>query len=145
MQSPTGMSIDEPRPDKRICGFGVRRCTGERRCLRLIAYRFPHFAKGGFWISSRDWHERHFSDSGSERVRHRLLEHLWSNFRGLFWWNRGVKRNLNNDLDLIPDPALQAGGHRFDPGHVHQHHLQIQSVANWAFARLLKLGSIWVQ
>jgi hypothetical protein len=52
-----------------------------------------------------------------------LLEHLWSNFRGLFWWNRGVKRNLNNDLDLIPDPALQAGGHRFDPGHVHQNFL----------------------
>jgi len=28
----------------------------------------------------------------------------------LFWWNRGVKRSLNNDLDLIPARALQAGG-----------------------------------
>src|ERR1700730_11296909 len=37
-----------------------------------------------------------------------------------FWWNRGVKRSLNNDLDLIPCSALQAGGRRFDPGHVHQ-------------------------
>ena len=29
---------------------------------------------------------------------------------GLFWWNRGVKRSLSNDLDLIPARALQAGG-----------------------------------
>jgi hypothetical protein len=39
-----------------------------------------------------------------------VLEHSWSNLRGLFWWNRGVKRSLNNDLDLIPARALQAGG-----------------------------------
>src|SRR5260370_41862777 len=52
--------------------------------------------------------------------RTEIMEHFWSNLRGLFWWNRGVKRSLNNDLDLITARALQAGGHRFDPGHVHQ-------------------------
>ena len=33
-------------------------------------------------------------------------------------WIRRVKRSLNNDLDLIPPLTLQAGGHRFDPGHI---------------------------
>jgi hypothetical protein len=29
-----------------------------------------------------------------------------------------VKRSLNNDLDLIPPLALQAGGHWLDLGHL---------------------------
>jgi len=41
--------------------------------------------------------------------------------------------------------ALQAGGHWFDPGHVHQHLPQIESDTNLAFAPLLELGSIWAQ
>src|SRR5229473_1040512 len=41
--------------------------------------------------------------------RTEILEHFWNTLRGLFWWNRGVKRSLNNDLDLIPARALQAG------------------------------------
>ena len=52
--------------------------------------------------------------------RAEILEHSWSNLKGLFWWDRGVKRSLNNDLDLIPARALQAGGQRLDPGHVQQ-------------------------
>ncbi len=34
-----------------------------------------------------------------------------------------AKRSPNNDLDLThytPPPSLQAGGRRFEPGHVHQ-------------------------
>src|SRR6266404_6782770 len=57
---------------------------------------------------------------GLSACRTEILEHFWCNLRGLFWWNRGVKRSLNNDLDFIPARALQAGGHRFDPRHVHQ-------------------------
>jgi hypothetical protein len=48
----------------------------------------------------------------------------WSIFgatRGVALWRiRRVERSLNNNLDLIPALALRAGGHRFDPGHVHQ-------------------------
>ena len=51
--------------------------------------------------------------------RAEVLKHS-CNLRGLSWWNRVVKRSLNNDLDLIPARALQAGGQRFDPGHVQQ-------------------------
>jgi hypothetical protein len=45
-----------------------------------------------------------------------------------FWGIRRVKRSLNNDLDLFASPALQAGGRRFDPGHVHQNFTLLLSV-----------------
>jgi hypothetical protein len=36
---------------------------------------------------------------------------------------------------------LQAGGRRFDPGHVHQHPAAFQALPNSAFVRLPQLGS----
>jgi hypothetical protein len=58
---------------------------------------------------------------------------------------KDIGKGKTNQLLTIWVLDLQAESHRFDPGHVHQHHSQIQAVANLAFARLPKLGSIWVQ
>jgi hypothetical protein len=38
-----------------------------------------------------------------------MSEHLWSNQRVSFWWDRGVKRNLNNDLDFICPELCKQG------------------------------------
>src|SRR2546425_1239016 len=73
-----------------------------------------------------------------------ILEHSWSNLRGLFWWNRGVKRSLNNDLDLIPARALQAGGRQFDPGHVHQLSFCSSTYLHCIFScTILSLYTLW--
>ncbi len=91
----------------------------------------------GFAISKPSPINPQHSDSSNYRS-------IFGTTRGVsFQWIRRVKRSLNNDLDLIPLLALQAGGHRFDPGHVHQNFILSFLQLTVQFPSAILRGIFW--
>jgi len=82
------------------------------------------------WRRKREAEKRSEEMSGRSTLRSspKSFRGFRKHFKGWSIWSslstsQNCKRNRNNDLAKMP-PALQAGGHRFDPGHVHQLNLR---------------------
>jgi hypothetical protein len=75
-------------------------------------------------------YETRQAESVSTQRLYKCDSGVWNKFgaiRATVLVERKAKRSLNNDLDLIscePHRALQAGGRRFDPCHVHHNSIQ---------------------